>query len=506
MGNLKGKKVLIFQQRGWGVSIGHFLAKKLQTEGCKLAALTFKKTAHEFLLNQKEVKYNLVINNDEVISDSKSYLSNDDYSLKEICENLDLDSIWPIIMTLRTHVKSYEDKYYYSFKQYKDDDVIIDYVKAAYKVIKKVFKEFNPEIIVAPNFASLIHIMFNLYARKRGVKMMAITDCKIKDICMFSYDYNNIYNPFCERVDELNSKKAETENKEKAKKYIRGFRQAFKQPSYSEKYNVLKKKSLKERIRNELSPYNHILKWYFSKKINVLGKNWITVDYRPPRIIFRDHYASKRNKKYLDKLNYYPFKKIKKFVYFPLQAQPELTIDVIAPFFSNQIEVARQLAMSMPDDYSLVVKEHPKMIGLRPPSYIEKIIRTPNVKFVDYRISNEEILKKSDLIACPNSTTLAEAAFYNKPAIQLGNLGTTLKLPNVFKHTDMTTLSAKIKELLKIDLNTEDYERRLENYVAAAYDVGFEFNYWGVWDRDEKGDMGFLWQMYKNEIEKNLAN
>jgi len=27
-----------------------------------------------------------------------------------------------------------------------------------------------------------------------------------------------------------------------------------------------------------------------------------------------------------------------KFVYFPLQVQPEIAIDVAAPFFSNQIE------------------------------------------------------------------------------------------------------------------------------------------------------------------------
>jgi len=54
-----------------------------------------------------------------------------------------------------------------------------------------------------------------------------------------------------------------------------------------------------------------------------------------------------------------------------LQFQPEASIDVMAPFFSNQIETARQIAMSMPDDYVLVTKEHPAMVELRPPSYLE---------------------------------------------------------------------------------------------------------------------------------------
>ena len=190
MNSLKNKKILIFQQRGWSISIGHFLAKKLQAEGCKLAALTFKKTAHEFLLNQPEVKYDLIINDDEIMENPKAYLRKDsayanrDYSLKEICRELGVDSIWPIISTLRNHVKSYKDKYYYSFRQNVPDEEIIDYVKAVYKYIKIFFNEFNPDIIITPNFAALPHIMFNLYAKRKGVKMIGITDCKIKDYCI----------------------------------------------------------------------------------------------------------------------------------------------------------------------------------------------------------------------------------------------------------------------------------------------------------------------------------
>jgi len=176
----------------------------------------------------------------------------------------------------------------------------------------------------------------------------------------------------------------------------------------------------------------------------------------------------------------------------------------MAPYFNNQIETARQIALSLPDDYTLVAKEHPGMVGLRPPSYIEKVARTPNVKLIDYRISSEEVLKRADLIISPNSTTIAEAAFLIKPAIQLGNLGITLKLPNVFKHTDMTTLSDKIKEVLKINLNNEEYERKLENFVAAVYDTGFDFKYNTVWTKGKGDDMENLWQLYKGEIERNI--
>ena len=145
------------------------------------------------------------------------------------------------------------------------------------------------------------------------------------------------------------------------------------------------------------------------------------------------------------------------------------------------------------------------MVGRRSSSYIEKIARTPNVKLIDYRVSPHLILQKASLVVSPSSTTIVEAAFYRVPAIQLGNLGTTLKLPNAFKHTDLTTLSRKIKELLETKFDGAAYEEKLLNFVTAAFDTGFEFNYWGVWERAETDEMTKLWQAWKKEIESCLA-
>ena len=214
------------------------------------------------------------------------------------------------------------------------------------------------------------------------------------------------------------------------------------------------------------------------------------------------HSTLGRNRKKIA-IGIYPFDKIKKYAYFPLQFQPEETIDVRAPYFANQIETARLVAMSLPDDYTLVVKEHPGMIGKRPPSYIEKVARTVNVKLIDYRIPTEKVLKGATLVISPSSTTIAEAAFLKIPAIQLGDLGTTLKLPNVTHHTDMTTLSKKIRGVISNSLETDEYERRLENYVAAVFDTGFDYNYIKAWEQNMK-DMDELWNIYKNEIKRIL--
>ena len=499
--NLQGRRILIIQQRGWAITVGRLLAKKLQEEGCKLAALTLKRTTHEFVLNQKEVKYELILNNDEIMSRPKDYLKGDVYPLGEICEALGIDSIWPIVMTLRNHVRSYKDKFYYGFKQNVPDEEIIDYVMAVYKYINFIFDKFNPEIIIAPNFVALPQIMFNLFAKKRGVKMLVITDCKVVGYHIFTHNYIESEGPFHDRVDALNQGLAESENKEKARQYIKEFRKNFE---ISEHITVLRqKKSFWKIIRHELSPYYHILRWYIKRPINHLENIGVTTDFRPPKIILRDFYCGKRYKRFMENFNYFPFEKIKKFVYFPLQFQPEAQIDVLAPYFSNQIETARLCAMSLPDDYTLVVKEHPAMVGYRSPSYIEKIDRTVNVKLIDYRISSAKVLRGADLVISPNSTTIAEAVFLQKPVIQLGELGTTLKLPNVYKHTDMATLSKKIKEILKIKCDINENNRKLENYVAAVYDTGFSIKYNTIWNKG-KGDFDALWKLFSSEIERNI--
>lgn len=499
---LNNKRVLILQQRGWGLRIGHFLAKKLKEEGCRFAAFTLKKTTHQFVMEQKDIHYDLVINIDNIVEKPLEYLQGETFSLKEICQALGVASIWPAVAGMRAFTRSYKDKYYYGFKQNVSDEEIINYIMAVYKAIKAVFEKFQPEVIITPNFADLFHIMLNLYAEKRGVKMISLTDSKLKGVCIFSYSYNDDQGPFFKRLAELNLGKVISENIDKAKLYIEQFRKEFEQPDNIVALRV--KPDLKKIIRHQLSPYYHILKWYLKRSVNVLDNVGITPDFRPPKIILRDHYCHGRYKKFMEKFNYYPFDQLGKFIYFPLQFQPEATIDVIAPYFNNQIETIRQVAMSLPDDYTLAVKEHPAMVGLRPPSYLQKIDRTPNVKLIDYRLSSEKILKSADMIISPSGTTLIEAAFYNKPAIQLGNLGVTFCLPNVTKHTDMTTLSNEIQQLLKQDLTTSDYQKQFENYIAAIYDTGYPFDYWGVWEQGKPADMDFFWQIWRQEIKTNI--
>jgi hypothetical protein len=512
---LKGKKVLIFQQRGWGRGVGRFLSRKFNEEGCKLAALT--STAKTFDLIQRQefeegIKYEMLINHDEIFGNPKKYLGDDDFSLDEICDDLGIDSVWLFVWSLRIYVRSYEDKYYYGFKQNLSDEDIIIYIKALYKCAKNCFEIFKPDIIVAPNFVSIHHIFFNILIEKSGGKMIVLTDSKIKGMFIFTHDYNDSTGSFYERIKKLNNGEEYSKNLEKAKKYIEEVRNASCKSNEiifkTKKYSIF---VLLKKIKSEIAPFVHILRWYRNKITNRTLSDYptslgVNPGYRPPKIILRDHFAHRKYTKFANNFKYYTFDKVGKFVFFPLQVQPETVIDVTSPLFSNQIETARQLAMSLPGDYTLVVKDHPQMLGLRTDSYITKLSRTVNVKLIDYRTPVNIIFKKMDLLISPGGTSVAEAAFFNKPAIQLGNLGTTSNMPNFLKHSDMSTISKVIKEMLLKKLDTDDYEKKLENYVSAVYDTGTDVNYINIWEGRDTSNMDDLWKAYKIEIERILKN
>jgi hypothetical protein len=110
-----------------------------------------------------------------------------------------------------------------------------------------------------------------------------------------------------------------------------------------------------------------------------------------------------------------------RFVLFTLNYQPEHSIDVEAPHWTNQLEVARSIARCLPIGTLLYVKEHPSALGLRGPAVLRRYKRLPGVRLIDPRIDSHELLEKADLVVCITGTIAIEAAAYGRPAAVLGS-------------------------------------------------------------------------------------
>ena len=163
-----------------------------------------------------------------------------------------------------------------------------------------------------------------------------------------------------------------------------------------------------------------------------------------------------------------------KFVYYPLHIEQERNLLLAAPFFTNQIELIRNIAKSLPVSHKLLVKEHPaqETREWRAISDYNKIMKIPNVILIHPTVRSQEILEKCSLVVTIGGTTGLEAAFYRKPSIILSQMDYSI-LPSVEFVQDVHELSNKIKESLEKEVKADDLDRFIQIYEKNS----FEFDY-----------------------------
>lgn len=514
--NLSGVRVLILQQRGWALRVGHPLACSLvREEGAIVGAVTIKPSTHEFIVSQNDIDYEVIISADEVKDNPASMGKLAETSMADVCKGLGVDTVWRLVQASRNHVTSYEGRYYYSFRQGQPDVEIENFIKGTYLHVKRCFDEFRPDIVVLPFFSGLQHIMFSLIARKRGVPLFGMIDSKVRGVMVFARDYLAQESDLLDRVEELRAG-ASSPNLEKAQKYLEKNRVKLAQNDFgislatstgggnedsgtnSQFFNPGPAVGVRDYISVFIRSLRECRDFYNTHRKEEIKRTGITIDYRPPRYIFRDNFSMLKYRRDSESYDgYSDLSRIGKFVYFPLQTQPEATLNVRAPQFTNQLEVARQIAMALPDDYCLVVKDHPGMSGKRPISYLDKLARMPNIKLLDTRVPTQQLLKRASLLVSPSSSTITEAAMMRVPTIQLGGLGTTRAYPNVTFHSDFTDLPSVIRKKITQNIDEHAYDEEMIRLTAAAYDVGLE-------DSHTRLYIGDINEAEQRELEKEV--
>jgi hypothetical protein len=140
---------------------------------------------------------------------------------------------------------------------------------------------------------------------------------------------------------------------------------------------------------------------------------------------------------------------IEKFFLFTLHVQPEASTDVLAPYFMDQISVIRQIALSLPPNYRLVVKEHVPAFGTRSGHFYRTIQRIPNVWLLSPEFKNQELLKNCTGVITITGTIGWEAWCVGKPVAVFGNTRYD-SLPGVYKVSNVEQLKNWVKG---VDLN-----------------------------------------------------
>lgn len=111
----------------------------------------------------------------------------------------------------------------------------------------------------------------------------------------------------------------------------------------------------------------------------------------------------------------------KKYVLYPLHRMIEWSMHMSAPFtYADQTSVISNIAMSLPLDHELYVKEHTGLIGHREISFYKQIKKIPRVRLISPYENTFQLIRNSSAVVVLSGSMGWESILFKKPVITLG--------------------------------------------------------------------------------------
>lgn len=190
-------------------------------------------------------------------------------------------------------------------------------------------------------------------------------------------------------------------------------------------------------------------------------------------------WASIPFKKTITKVYYSQFKKDSKYIYFPLNMWDDSAIACNSPNYFLQHKVVKDIANKLPENLTLIVKEHPVMVGSTPLTWLRTINKTEKVKLVPPSTNSHDIIKNAKAVIIISSSVGWETLIWNKPLIILGN--TFYSGLNTITKANISNLYKKIKESQNKTIDFNEVEKFIfsalhSDYPCYIFNPQMEFN------------------------------
>jgi hypothetical protein len=163
--------------------------------------------------------------------------------------------------------------------------------------------------------------------------------------------------------------------------------------------------------------------------------------------------------------------KNKKFIYFPLHTEPEMSLHWMSPECFNQIDVIMSLSRDLPSDTYLVVKETIYAVGKRDKYFYEQIKNLKNTILLDVNSDSLKIIRDCSAVAIISGTAGVEAASQGKPVLIFAKYSFYDFLSHVFKvntNENNYNLIKKITDKNFVNKKTKANGARLEQAIIDA--------------------------------------
>lgn len=413
-------------------SLAYYLQSKLDVDFFGIAEINEK--PRNFIENQKLVNFEKIwYFHDYIKKDSSKidleYLTNFENSYKI--------NLWKLALNERFF---YEHNRFYQFKK----NEILFILEQELKLFETILDEVKPDFFLAYDPVYHHQKLLLDMCKKKGVKILSIYLTGIEDKLIIGengstldLDSNSLENLIENSTTKSNNDKKNYDT------VINSYLQD-KTPKFSNKIKALT--SYLSNDDSELVKTNYM--YYGRSKFKVI-KDTINFELN-----------KKKRFSFLQKTSLLTPPLNIPYVYFPMNVNEEMNILHYAPYFTNQIEVIRHIAKSIPIDYVLYVKDHiaAEMRGWNKINYYKEIMEIPNVKLIHPYFDNSILLKNSQLLISVRGTTAYKAVKYSKPSIIFGDQPIEI-IPSVFKVNSLLDLPNLIHKALKFKVDPTYFEK-----------------------------------------------
>lgn len=465
-------KILFWLDMEW---IRFGIAKFLQESyDCDLyAVLDTDKVATDFYKRQDIVKFHKVwYYRDYILKNDKKV---DIEYLKKFEEKYNIH-LWQL---------AYSERFFYKYNIYHKFKYgeILTILEQECRLFEKILDEIQPNcLIIKLTDTHQSQIMHQL-CKARGIKILMMNPTRFAYHFIISEDHD-VLNNF-----DVNGDYGKKRSLSELQDYLK------------KNHTINQTKEFASKLR--IPKWRHIQKYlYFLSKTRDADFKKSYANYGKTTIktitqfLFLKKFLRKR---FIDQNSITELSYDASYVFFPLQTEPERTLLVGAPFYTDQISLITRIAKALPVGFKLYVKEHVSMgmFGWRKISFYKQILELPNVCLIHpFSMKPEELISKCSLVTTIIGTLGIEAAFYEKPTIVFTDTSYST-LPSVDRVHDLEDLPNIIRNMLntKVDLNA------LNNYVNYVENNSFVINLLDVYTDLHK----YFFKEF-NKIGGNISN
>lgn len=472
-------KICLSLQRRFA-PVGHRTAIKLrerfgnQVEFCAYVA---RRSNLEMLRRQHDIAYTGLLL-DEDIHDRYRDEALDPAYLGWLEKEYGLPNLWPYLAVDRIIMHgSGVREYPYDTPPYTHEEML-RLLQVHAKAIIEFLETERPEAVYLPVIGALGTMLLYHIAKKKGIFVLVGAETRLNRGYILSEDYRTV--SFAQaRFEELRRTRAHSPRADAATTYLDDFR------SKPHSYLYMMKKAPESPRRTALkwfSPvrFSRAFAWYCRLVWRFLTTRQQR-DYsesRPLGFLLDGIRRKLRMLRGYDDLYDVPSWD-EPFAYYPLHFEPEIATLLLGSFWTDQINLIRQIARSLPVGHSLYVKDHPVMLGYRPRWYYQQLKKIPNVKLLPPDVNSFELIRHSKLVTTISGTAGWEAVIFGKPVITFGDVYYNA-LSTVTRCSDIEQLPALVQREIQ---HHEPNEDELRDFVAAILEDSEELALHEIWEK-----------------------